>query len=480
MTTTSEISNWIHKSVESTREKIHKTDYDWEEISNITIFDYRSPLQLEAFWVNKPIEILIVVITHDESRDDLAITVNGGFNFSQLAEEVEEIIQNPRWQQIEKVPEYRHNMLGDHAARGQLLSTEFSRMYETADSLLTNNGNPSVRGSRVVDDVVCLCIYDVSKQSIKDGMQIREGLLEAGSEVSEQPSESEDTSGSGTYVYPPVWVNGAPEMSFSEKVTQKSENYAQTVFEDSFCGNKISIQKDGFIYIDVEDSDKAVDMFNCIFASGLFNNQVMDSVKGDGVTSIENPEAMYERYGIFSQLRKDLAPQSLFDSTKSPSNRNVISKNKIKSVINLAEKIYENEKQKEKASFLLQAYTHHRNNEFSQSYLFSWILIENHINHSLRSHLKSSKDMSNTRISDIIDSSNWGASNKIELAEVIGNITKETYSELSGFRKKRNNLVHKMSEVSEKDSADILNTAFDMLYNDEIISGGEPSQIPGI
>lgn len=88
--------------------------------------------------------------------------------------------------------------------------------------------------------------------------------------------------------------------------------------------------------------------------------------------------------------------------------------------------------------------------------------------------------MSNTRINDIIDSSNWGASNKIELAEVVGNINKETYSELSGFRKKRNKLVHKMSEVSEKDSADILNTAFDMLYNDEIIPGGEPSQIPGI
>lgn len=348
MATTSEISKWMHKSVESTRKRINEKDYNWEEVSNRTIFNYCPPLQLEAFWVNEPVEILIVVITHDEGRDDLTITVNGGFKFSQLAEKVEEIIQNPRWQQIEKVPEYKHNMLGDHVARGQLLSPEFSRMYETADSLLTNNEEPSIRASRVVEDIVCMYMYDVSKQSIEEGMQIPERILEAGSEVSEQPPESEGTSGSGTYIYPPVWVNGAPEMSFSEKVTQKSENYSQTVFKDSFCGNKISIQKDGFIYVDIEDSGKAVDMFNCVFASGLFNNQVMDSVKGDGVTNTKDPEAMYERYGIFSQLRKDLVPQSPFNSTKATSNRNIIDKNKIRPIINLAEKYIKMKNKKKK------------------------------------------------------------------------------------------------------------------------------------
>lgn len=483
MTSESEISDWIVNAVKEVRKESSATESGSSDAHPGGIISYEPPSQFEAFWINKPIELLLILRSKDEGRKDLETIVNGPINFENFLDKVEDIIQSPRWQQVEPVPPYIQNIPDDYAARGELLAPEFSRVYEMADGLLTNEANKELHISSIINNIICIYIYDISEENILKSIKGSTRIMKDLENIEMEESDSEESIGSGTYIYPPVWVGSVPEMSFSEKVLQAPDNFAETVIEDSISGNKLSVQKDGFIYVDIGDPEKAIDMFNCIFAAGLFKGEVMDSVKAGGVTDTTDPESEHERFGIFSQLRKDLTPSNSpapLSQRTDPPRRGIINKDDMISIISLAESIYKNNEEKQKASFLLQAYTHHRNNEFSQSYLFSWILIENHINHSLRSHLKDTREMSSTRVGKVIDSSNWGASNKIELAEIIGHINKSKYSELNSFRKKRNKLVHNMAEVDKKDSAEILNAAFEMLYKDDITPEDGSSQIPGL
>ena len=69
-------------------------------------------------------------------------------------------------------------------------------------------------------------------------------------------------------------------------------------------------------------------------------------------------------------------------------------------------------------------------------------------------------NISNNRAGDIVNSSNWSASNKIEILEIANGISKSRYDKINEFRKKRNRVVHEMESVSESFARRILNLTF--------------------
>ena len=81
--------------------KLFRTEYDKlneAEKSFITnADDYRPPCQIEVFWLSEPLEYQIIVISHDPDRPDKEVIINGPFKGHEFVNEIEKIMNEPRW-----------------------------------------------------------------------------------------------------------------------------------------------------------------------------------------------------------------------------------------------------------------------------------------------------------------------------------------------------------------------------------------------
>lgn len=280
---------------------------------------------------------------------------------------------------------------------------------------------------------------------------------EADETDSEEPTE---LTGYGTYIYSPVWIDGRPTRSFQEKVFDVPSMEWDLVFEDEFRDRTFRVRKDGYLFVEADDAETALRIFNTIFGTAFFFGRSWQAVQRDGLGSvtIRSEPGMQTRTssGSVSTPRRML--ESWSDSPLTEF-RGELSTERLKEILDASESIYEAEDLREKVIFLLQGFTHHLNNEFSPAFLLTWILIEQHLNDRLDQQLRDEHGVNRERRKSITDGRSWYISQNIELLEIIDGIDEDDYEELSRFRKKRNAIVHKMDTATEADSEGILNLA---------------------
>ena len=93
-----ETKEWFLTLIKKFREEYEKlTDEEKAFIGNI---GYQPPCQIEIFWVKEPIEFQIIVLTHDSTRRDMEIIINGPYKGYEFFPELEKIMKEDRWARI--------------------------------------------------------------------------------------------------------------------------------------------------------------------------------------------------------------------------------------------------------------------------------------------------------------------------------------------------------------------------------------------
>jgi len=271
----------------------------------------------------------------------------------------------------------------------------------------------------------------------------------------------------GAYYYPGVYIGDSFELSFEEKLYGPNIlNYPK--YEHKFhFGRKIGyFDKYGLVIIQCNSEPDSIKKLNLIFAISL--------IKGFPAFSVRRTDL------IFTKISEDLDPlgQSFRGSWAAdakrftPSNfrgqrKNGISLEQMDEIILDFVKVLTNATLSNYLLYLIESYTHLINKEFSQSYIYSWFIIEQDIAKKFEDMLKE-KNLEKERLGKFKDPDKWSNDTKIELLNIFGIINEEEYLELIKCNTKRNKFVHKGLQIDHKDAESLYNLCF-KIVGEELI-----------
>lgn len=502
MASASEMKGRLQDYLDNIRESLEELDEDKADSVKGTTADFFEPCQLELFWVKSPLEHQLLVKTNDDNREDREIIINGPYETYDFIDGIKEVLAKPRWQQpIEEDRDFLFPIFEEEPngvlKRSDRMADLIKGLVDYAETNIFKENESNLQGSTVLaGSSVCYWIQgDIAETPF---LEFVEGQIErqssedstSGEKYEEQSQEEAegsdlnfDSNGFGTYFYEPIWVDGKPERSFEEKVLDSQSSDYDSILREQVGGNEVVVQRDGFIAIKNADREESLNLLNSIFGASLFldhsfqasTHQDLVPVKiGEGKILTKRGKPSVQRLIASPDYTPEMSFPIPFFGNVPMIERKIISSGTLSQNLDIGENIYDNEDLREKVNFALQAYTHHANGEYSQSYLLSWIAIEQHINQLLNGHLRDEVNVNSNRRGKITDSPNWTSTHKIEILEISDAIDEEEYNKIDKMRKKRNKIVHEMDTADESESENILNFTLSMLYED--VPDGEDDQ----
>jgi len=471
--TEEEIRSYIHEMIDDFRVLIE----DFEELPRVpNSHNWQDPTQFEVFWIDKPIDVQMIVKTNDSNRDDKEVIINGPYSSEDFVEKAEEVLDKPRWQQpVDEDRVIVRRPSEEILTRKDAFPPVLNDLIDRIQSHVFDKESVLAGGSAITYDIWAYFIFDNIVETDFNDRQLSRAEMRLENKIQDSTSSPDDPSDEqsqdlGTFIYEPIWVGGKPERSFEEKVHDVESTEFGEKITTTVGSTTLRIFQDGFILIEDTDPKEAVEVFNTVFGTALFLGKTWFAVKRNELTSISSPpELAFSRFGNLGYPRDVLLPdRPAFSGTGGQSNsrgpaRETISESEFEYILESSEEVYNDVDLREKVNFILQAYTHYMNGEHSQAFLLNWILIEHHLSHILNNHLKESKDVNNDRRSRITDSPNWYASHKIELLQISGAIDEDRYDILNDMRKQRNNIVHGMDTVDKEKSEEIMELSIELL-----------------
>jgi len=440
------------------------------------LIELHEPCQIEVFWLRDDVEGQAFVNTHDPDRGDKEILVHGPFEGAEFVEKVGEVAKEDRWQERDPSPG-RVRPGQPTPTKADALAGLIARFTGTVQQSIFNDFSfthraflgghrlwDSTYGQYMVGNVTDLDIdrfFDLSASTESEEDQ-DEDVEDSGEESEEENRET----GGGGYIYPPVWVDQAPEKTFEEKVWGTEEIGHDIMLREDFLDKEIVVVRDGLIILLSQDGEEIREVLNTIFGVGVFLGSRWRSLQGREIVSVSvSQEMVHTTHAELSTRRAQL-----YHSTSDlPTHlqRGAVSSNQLQNLIRLAEEVYQVDGLKEKVILHLQAHTHLLDHEYTASFLLNWNIIEQQIIDVLDPHLRDEYDVNNDRRGRIKDGSHWFISHMLEVAEVTDAITEDEYSQLDDFRSKRNKIVHDMETASEE-QADNLNELVSTFLEREI------------
>ena len=134
-------------------------------------------------------------------------------------------------------------------------------------------------------------------------------------------------------------------------------------------------------------------------------------------------------------------------------------------IITVSEKIFLDEKLNESLLFLLESNTHLKNSEFSQAYIFCWLIVEQYISKEFRTLLSEKKEIK-SKAGKNIDADKMKNRNKLDLLHSHEKLNDSDYSFLTAYNKKRNDLVHSGMSITGSDAEHLFKFAFKIIQNE--------------
>lgn len=472
----------------------------------VDLIDISSPLQLEVFWVESPIECQYIAITHDDNRDNNEAIINGPFSGSEFLDQLEGVLLKPRWQQPVNKSSYPRfdpatGVSSDISTRRDAAINFFQGIEQQLGREVFKQEDTQVRGGERLDhdnwlffvrgnlleldsaeDLLENMFGDLSSreednEGEKEIEEDSEGEKE--NEEEENTLPSEESNAFGTYIYEPVWVGGTPELDFKDRVLIDPPLEYDTVHSAEIGEQKVVITKDGFVGID-EPNNKAVvlDILNTMFGTSILIEHPFEAATRDDLIEIAIDEDgdITNRTGSPSTRRRHATPEPWMNSKRNrhrgpPVERKLIDEKYLEDLCSLTKDIYEDGQMKERINSTLQAYTHHVNGEYTQAFLLAWISIEQYINDKLDKYLKENKGVNSDRRRNMQRGGHWSASHLIELMEVSDCISGHRYEKITNMRKRRNEIVHDTDSANVDESKEIVNLSFNLI--DEQLSDEE-------
>ncbi|CAD6490861.1 MAG: hypothetical protein EMLJLAPB_00031 [Candidatus Argoarchaeum ethanivorans] len=477
-----ELEKWGQNLIDTFRKEYEKLN-ELEQKQILDYSNYSAPCQIEIFWVSEPHECQLLVFLHDSDRPDKEIKINGPFKGFELEEEVIKIMDEPRWEKeiTNQEDDFRwyhdENQMNKYSDYFVLHFSNFLDIMRNYP--LTNFRNGLRYGSAFFNNgwvanfkgnVAELGYFE--QKMIESFQYAKRRALIRNETVIQKPSSQSITHDRslvgviGAYYYPGVFIGNDIEISFKEKLYGPNiVEYPKYEFEFTFDGRKGFYDKYGFVVIQIEDEESAIKIINTIFGISLILGIESLSVRESGLISSkikQNIPVLGDSIGgcSWNSANQRFKPMNFKGYRKT-----VIPLDKMNEIIKTAEIIYSDKKLNDLVLFLLDSYTHLKSLEFSQSFLFSWFIVENLIPRLFAEVISEKNEMyGQNKKADKYD--NWSIATKIEFLSFLGKIDNKKYEFLNRYKKKRNDFVHKGIAISKSDSEKLYNFSFDSVKNE--------------
>lgn len=469
-----ELEKWCQELINNFRNEYETLD-ELEQSQIPNDLDFRYPCQIEFFWVTEPLEYQLFITMHDASRVDGEIIVNGPFLGSELIPKVIEIMDEPRWKkkadtEIDRTfPTFDDDIGNQENKYSDIFLIPISNLIISLRNDPTSNFNKGTVGGQIFGDhgwsmAIKGNIVDLKKTSSLVSESINEAKQQAarirGKKEPELPQNNSKIEAKkylevfGAYYYPGIRIGDNLELTFKEKLTNtigKPIYLPEAEYKFNFNGKHGFFDTFGFVAIQNETVTEAIKILNTIFGVSLIFDFDSLSVREFELYSMKmDPESLsIGGFSYFDQNTKRFTPYSSHGLRKK-----AISLDSMNKIISIAEKVSHDKNTNELLLFLLESFTHLYNFEFSQSFLFSWLVAEKHISRLFEEMLLGKKVLPD-RKDKFKNHDKWSTETKIEVLDFAGKINSKDYNFLIKFNTKRNNFAHKGKIIEQQESKEL-------------------------
>ena len=465
---------WYLSYIDHFRKEYEKLSHEEKKAMDNTN-NYLNPCQIEIFWVTDPDYQLIIQSNFDD-RPDREIIVNGPYKLHELHSNASIVLADKRWSRIFEqdviLVDKQIDTLGERMAMKIYNFVEMIKWHIFQPQRSSTN---SLGGTAVCDTWTFAHagnigdrdhIQEVSKtiQHIRQNAKLKQGT----EPIVQQPrSFTEDTyTGYGTYFFPPITIAKGHKPTIEELIhnTPSPWTYGNKAFDMKIGPHQVIVNGDGFVFIETESKEQALQIFNLIMAWGSFYNLRLYAVREH-----ELAKANYDEENLAlteMQWNTGTRRSYLFENRYSPKNmsttRIMVRPETIREILSNTEKLLAQEELAEDMRLLNEGLTHFANSEYAPSFIMSWSMIERYYLDFWRA-LLSRKKINGKRLSKLTKSNQWTFDHVLESLNLHDKIDKSSYGALMELKKNRNKFYHKGDHIMQDDAERCLRYAMKLL-----------------
>jgi hypothetical protein len=451
-----------------------------------------APCQIDVFLLNKPIEFQLLLISHSTDSKDKEIVVNEPYEPQEFLRKLEEYIKaDKKWQR--KLPKETLYMSldGREITYEHIIIGAVGGYFKSMNNLMFINIKKDEMFSipvMFVDAGIEGIFGDIRKM---DYTKIFEGNIKLAKQFANIPPPNQskqvvttlptprskgsaviisssnmltNSTGYGVMFFPPVWIDRRPEQNLTEQVMH-SPLFRKKAFDIEFLDRKLIFNTDGFVGIEGQNKEEAMKIFNTFFGVAHLYGVFCFAVNEDDIADITIDKNKMEVGGMTMQGHSErMQLLSINQESKSNLRYKIIKQETIREIVNLTNKIINNQIVVSQLTFLLEGYTYMIHSEYSQSFIMDWLIIEKFFANKW-DELLNEKEITGSRKRDFKDADKWDAYHKLELLNFVGEIDNDKYQTLREFNTKRNHLVHNGEQIKKEDADTLYKMAFEIVKN---------------
>ena len=257
--------------------------------------------------------------------------------------------------------------------------------------------------------------------------------------------EPERIPAQAVHIYPHVWV-GEPPRPTPEEILHGSGPASwmtlETVLHTLYKGRRVVVRGDGLVAIESDSLKGATAELNHIMAALLMGGLDVRAVRS-GEIGKAKIDSVSNEVVSWRTTRSSMRTGSASGNLEIPPMefRVPVNPEELSNAFSNAEAISGDDYLARVMSFLLEAHTHYHAQEYWQSFVMSWLVIESWLDKVQKGALKA-KNVSKSREDRLSDGGRITAEVKSEALERLGYINQAQLLKITEFRKNRNKAVH--------------------------------------
>lgn len=445
--------------IDSFRENVSLLTPDEKKFEQ-PINSLRKPCQIHV--LSSPNRLFhLIIISHFEQLEDKSI------KFLQLdpekyVEQLEQFLDSDLWRFKEET------LAGFEVKLGSYYSDRLIPVFvEFAQDIMKDRKN-QLGGQELINEKFAVWKINGKLESFDFVGQSKAHILEYKRYAEEakktpniivSPNKELMIPGLSTYCYPPILV-GEFNPPFRDRVFgRERELLKMPVLVEDFQGDKLIVSKGGLIGITSTNKGHAEEVFNAFMGCALCIGLSLHSVKTHEMAETGFYKDTYVAQG-FTWSESSLR-MSQFSWVRSPVSvtRLQISEDDLRLIVSALRELWANKRLLDNVRLLLGSYTLFSNQDFSQSFITSWSIIERYL-YSLWAAKLEGPNITN----GIRESLNkWDVSRIIEILHLDNFLDEDDYVEMKYLQGVRNKTIHEGYRVPQKLSNRCLDLSFEII-----------------
>lgn len=466
------VNGWLSNLLSTFRSAwAHQAQGNALGLSNLE--DFSAPCQVYLFWfrLEPDIDYCRLVRMSLTGRPDGEAEVIGPMHPADAVRVLTEVLRWERWSENVEDPMFFQLDESDSSARMHLAHTLHEAQRELDRYI--------VRHARGVDTLAHMGtkmaspggftwdFYGDLRNLKPTSLIATERLFTARqrSRASPPQPQRERIPAHGAHIYPHVCVGELPSRT-PEEVLQGSGRRPWMNFEKAFDtqyqGRRLIVGRDGFITIESESVGEATNDLNHIMATALLSGLDTRAVRLAEVGKAEIDPVSLSIVSLGWEV-VSMRTASVFGGLEVSDMqfRDHLDIDVLRQTIANAEAAYADAYLRSVMSFLLEAHSHQESQEYRQSFVMAWLIIESWLDKTW-SDVLNEKMVSKTRQKQLREGNRFTAEVKSEVLNLLGRIDRDQLTKITRFRKRRNDVVHHGYDPVQSESQDALEFATEL------------------